>query len=133
MIYVGWTKQFPGAMAPKAKPVQAMVGVSRDGGRTFAPPIRLPDGAYTPPLLEAARASAPGSPADAYVRANFGGDRLTFAVDDDGTAYAVWMSASANITPRPAPAPSCRSRPTRAGRGRPPRSPPSTSPMDARA
>lgn len=105
-VYVAWTKQFRGATGANAKPIQAMVAVSNDGGRTFAPPVRLADGAYTEAVLARAKASASGSPSegaeDAYQPANFGGDRAAFGVDGEGTVYAVWMSATtSNVRPRP--------------------------------
>ncbi|MGH9263831.1 MAG: hypothetical protein ACRD1D_03995 [Acidimicrobiales bacterium] len=105
-VYVGWTKQFPGATGANAKPIQAMVAVSNDGGRTFAPPVRIADGAYTPEVLARARESATGSApaaADTYQPANFGSDRVALTVDGEGAAYAVWMSAtSSRVSPRPA-------------------------------
>ena len=111
VIYVTWVKQFPGTSGATAKPIQAMVGVSRDGGRTFAPAIRLSDGAFTPEVFDRARASAPpatGAAATAapsgYVPANFGGDRPTVTVDANGTAYAAWFSVTtSNVSPRPTP------------------------------
>jgi hypothetical protein len=103
VVYVGWTKQFPGATGANARPIQAMVAVSRDAGRTFDPPVRLADGAYTDEVLDRARAAARADgPGEGYEPANFGGDRPTLAVGGDGTVYAMWMSATtANVRPRP--------------------------------
>ncbi|MDQ4097028.1 MAG: glycoside hydrolase [Actinomycetota bacterium] len=106
VVYVTWVKQFPGATGANAKPIQAMVGVSRDGGKTFAPPIRLSEGAFTPEVLSRARTSAgsPGVATDGYIPTNFGGDRPTVTVDANGTAYAAWFSVTtSNVNPRPAP------------------------------
>jgi hypothetical protein len=108
-IYIGWTKQFPGTSGATAKPIQATVAVSTDGGRTFGPTMHIADGAYTPEVLARARASASGTaPAagtpDTYVPANFGSDRIALTVDGNGTVYAAWFSVTAaRVTPRPQP------------------------------
>jgi hypothetical protein len=114
IVYVGWRRQSPGLSSPNEAPAQPMVSMSADGGETFSPPVSAVAGAFDSPQARAeplkarsapsATATAPpaGSRAaqpDSAV--NFGGVNPRIVVDDKGTAYAMWIATTANLSPGP--------------------------------
>jgi hypothetical protein len=121
IVYVGWFRSFPNLLAPNLEPVHPMVGVSSDGGKTFAPPVDVSKGAFdspavrtqafqgttTVPTLPGATTTTavPGSrAAQPDLVANFGGRDTSVAVGNNGTVYVAWRSQTANHNPRPLPA-----------------------------
>ncbi len=121
IVYVSYSQRKPNAVAPNAVPNQPVVSVSTDGGRTFADPVSVVDGAFTPAVRSDAfskvttTTAAPGPttttttpPPDSRAAqpdqaANFGGGRSYITVDDKGTLYAAWPSSTANIATPPPP------------------------------
>ncbi len=119
-VYIGSGRRQPGFSGPNALPVQPVVAVSTDGGKTFGEPVNLAESAFTDPAVRqnafrstttvAAGASTtttttppPGSrAANPDQAANFGGFGPSLTVDDKGTVYAIWPATYANVTPRPA-------------------------------
>jgi hypothetical protein len=109
-----------------------VVLVSRDGGRTFAPPVTITGRFFdeNKPLIDQALTSRTTNPATTTTTAvagslgatpaqaaNFGsaGNGQGLAMDDEGNLYYGWMTASANITPS-APSAIVLSRSTDQGR-----------------
>jgi len=127
-IYVTFNISRPNATAPNAAPSLPMVAVSRDGGRTFADPTNLSDRIFEPQALRdqafAAVTTTTAAPnvtttstttpaadskaAQPNQAANFAGSgaraSVTAGVDGKGTAYVMWLSGTANVTPAPPPA-----------------------------
>ena len=128
VVYVTFNISRPDLSAPNAAPVTPMVGVSRDGGRTFAEPVNLADKMFDNPTVRSQAFSAvtttvpapnatttttttppAGSKAaEPDQAANFGGSSgrssVTAGVDGEGTAYIMWLTGTANVTPSPPPA-----------------------------
>jgi hypothetical protein len=90
------------------------VAVSTDGGVTFSTPVSAVAGAFdTPegraePLKVRGAPSAGATPPPAGSRAaqpdaavNFGGVNPRIVVADNGTAYAMWIATTANLSPGP--------------------------------
>ena len=115
-VYVGSGRRQPGFSGANALPVQPVVAVSTDGGKTFGEPVNLAESAFgdgatrqkafqsattvpnaptttTPPA--GSRAATPDQ------AANFGGFGPGLTVDNKGTAYAIWPATYANLNPRP--------------------------------
>ena len=115
-VYVGSGRRQPGFSGSNALPVQPVVAVSTDGGKTFGEPVNLAESAFgdgatrqkafqsattvpnaptttTPPA--GSRASTPDQ------AANFGGFGPGVTVDARGTVYAIWPATYANLNPRP--------------------------------
>ena len=122
IVYVSYSLRKPNAVAPNAEPNEPAVQVSTDGGRTFGDPINAVDGAFASPAVRSdafskvtttlpppgptTTTTAPpaGSRADQPdQQANFGGGKSYMAVDDKGTVYVAWPSATANIANPPPP------------------------------
>ncbi|HEX3622747.1 MAG TPA: sialidase family protein [Acidimicrobiales bacterium] len=118
IVYVGASRRSPGFAAPNAAPNQPIVMVSTDGGKTFGEPIDVSQAAFSDAGLRqkafSATTTVPAAPgvttttAPAGSRAaqpdqavNFGGFGPSMTVDNKGTVYAIWPSASANVTPSP--------------------------------
>ncbi|HEX2048684.1 MAG TPA: sialidase family protein [Acidimicrobiales bacterium] len=119
-VYIGSGRRQPGFSGPNALPVQPVVAVSTDGGRTFGEPVNLAESAFNDPAMRqnafrstttvAAGATTtstttppPGSrAANPDQAANFGGFGPSITVDDKGTVYAIWPATYANLNPRPA-------------------------------
>ncbi len=121
IVYVGASRRQPGLSSPNAAPNQPILLVSTDGGKTFGDPIDLSQTAFTDAKLRQAAFSAttttlpaPGAttttttvpPAGSRAAqpdqaANFGGFGPSVTVDNKGTVYAVWPSATANVSPSP--------------------------------
>jgi len=117
-VYVGYTTRLPGFVSPNGAPNITTVVASTDGGRTWGEPVQLPatifnDAAKRNEALTA-RTTVPANPnattttVAAGSRAaqpdqvvNFGGFQPVVSVGKDGTAYAIWPSTTANITPGP--------------------------------
>ena len=116
VVYIGSGRRQPGFSGPNALPVQPVVAVSTDGGKTFGEPVNLAESAFTDPAMRqnAFRATTtvpnatttttppPGSrAANPDQAANFGGFGPSLTVDDKGTVYAIWPATYANLSPRP--------------------------------
>lgn len=121
IVYVTFNLARPGFTAPNAVPTKPMVAVSRDGGRTFADAVDLSakafdgqgvrDSAFTAvttttvaPNATTTTTAAPAAGSKAAQpnqAANFGGSTARAVVDKKGTAYVLWQSATANVTPAP--------------------------------
>jgi len=125
IVYVTFNVSRPNLTAPNAAPALPMVAVSRDGGRTFADPVSLADKIFDNPALRDQAFSAvttttlapnatttttttpaAGSrAAQPNQAANFAGSSgrasITAGVDGKGTAYVMWLSGTANVTPAP--------------------------------
>ena len=132
-VYVTFNISRPTATAPNAVPAQPMVAVSSDGGRTFADPVNLSNKIFEPQALRdqafAAVTTTTAAPnvtttstttpaagskaAQPNQAANFAGSgaraSVTAGVDGKGTAYVMWLSGTANVTPSP---PSARGSPS---------------------
>ncbi|MDQ6727394.1 MAG: glycoside hydrolase [Actinomycetota bacterium] len=120
-VYVSFNLSKPGLVAPNAVPAVPMVAVSKDGGRTFGAPTDLSAKVFEPAALRdqaltarttttvAANATtttttippAGSKAADPGQVANFGGSGARLGVDAKGVAYALWQSATSNVTPSP--------------------------------
>ncbi len=123
-VYVTFNISKPNLVAPNAAPALPMVAVSHDGGRTFGEPTNLADklfdsqavrdqafGAVTtttaaPGPTTTTTAPAAGSKAATPNQAaNFAGSAgrasITAGVDGKGTAYVLWLTGTANVTPAP--------------------------------
>ena len=127
-VYVTFNISKPNATAPNAAPSLPMVAVSRDGGRTFGEPTNLADKIFEPqavrdqafakvttttaaPNVTTTSTTTPAAGSKAAQpnqAANFAGSgaraSVTAGVDGKGTAYVLWMSGTANVTPAPPPA-----------------------------
>jgi len=127
-VYVTFNISRPNLTAPNAAPSLPMVAVSRDGGRTFGEPTNLSDKIFEAQALRdqafakvttttaapnvtttSTTTPAAGSKAaQPNQAANFGGSgaraSVTAGVDAKGTAYVMWLSGTANVTPAPPPA-----------------------------
>ena len=124
VVYVTFARSLPNVLAPNAVPANPMVAVSQDGGRTFGDAINLSDKVFdaqgirdqalsavttttaAPGPTTTTTAPAAGSKAATPNQAaNFGsaGTRngMVARVDSKGTAYVMWPTGSANITPAP--------------------------------
>ena len=125
IVYVAFAITAQGLSAPNAAPGKAMVGVSRDGGRTFAEPVNLADKLFETPearqqMLSAVTTTVPAAgattttttipPANSKAAqpnqaANFGASTnrgsMTAGVDGKGKVYISWLTGTANITPAP--------------------------------
>ena len=118
-VYIGSGRRQPGFSGPNAFPVQPVVAVSTDGGKTFGEPVNLAESAFNDASMRqnALRATTtvpnasttstttppPGSRAATPDQAaNFGGFGPSLTVDRKGTVYAIWPATYANISPRPA-------------------------------
>ena len=122
VVYVNWSRTQNAATNQDAP--QPMVGVSRDGGKTFDEPVTMIGAAFeadtvrtdalkttttTTPVGSTTTTStttpAPGTrAATPNQAANFGGINAALVLGANGTVYSVWRSATANITPTPASA-----------------------------
>lgn len=124
-VYVTFNVTRPNLTSPNAVPARPMVSVSRDGGRSFDGPVSLSDRIFESPALREQALSAvtttvpapnasttttttppAGSRAAQPNQAdNFAGSAarasVTAGVDGEGTAYVLWMSGTANVTPTP--------------------------------
>lgn len=124
-VYVTFNITRPSPSSPNAVPPTPVVGVSRDGGRTFAEPVNLADKMFESPAVRqqafaavtttvpepnATTTTTTTPPANSKAAqpdqaANFGGSSgrasVTAGVDGEGTAYILWMSGTANVTPSP--------------------------------
>ena len=124
IVYVTFSRSRANPPAPNALPSNPMVAVSRDGGRTFGEAIDLSQGVFASAEVrdQALKAvttttAAPGPtstttipPANSKAaqpnqEANFGsaGSRngMVARLDNKGTAYVMWPTGTANITPSP--------------------------------
>jgi hypothetical protein len=118
IVYVTYRRSLVDQPTGSSAPPQPMVSVSIDGGRTFAEPVSavgntFADGGLraqaigaTTTTIASPTATTTTIPAGSLAAApnqaaNFGGSNPGLAVDDDGTVYAAWKSATANITPSP--------------------------------
>ena len=125
VVYITFNITKPNATAPNAEPARPMVAVSRDGGRNFEAPVSLAEKMFDSPdvrqqALSAATTTtaAPNATttsttipavgsraAQPNQVANFGGSQarasVTAGVDGKGTAYVMWLTGTANITPTP--------------------------------
>lgn len=123
IIYVSYSRRLPNAVAPNAEPNQPTVAVSTDGGRSFGEPVNVVAGVFANAALradglsKATTTTAPPGPTTTTTappagsraatpdqEANFGGGKSSIAVDDKGTIYVAWPSATANIAAPPPPA-----------------------------
>lgn len=124
-VYLTFNIAKPSPAAPNAVPAIPAVAVSHDGGRTFGEPVNLADKQFDSPAVReqafgavTTTVPAPGAtttttttpPATSKAAqpnqaANFGGSAgrasVTAGVDGKGTAYVLWMSGTANVTPAP--------------------------------
>ncbi len=121
IVYVSYSQRKPNAVAPNAVPNQPVVSVSTDGGRSFADPVSVVDGAFTPAVRSDGFAkvtttiagpgpttTTPTPPAGSRAaqpdqEANFGGGKSSLTLDDKGTIYSAWPSATANVATPPPP------------------------------
>ena len=118
-VYIGSGRRQPGFTGGDSLPVQPVVAVSTDGGKTFGEPVNLAESVFTDGAMRqnALRTATtlPGAPAPTTTvpaagsraatpdqAANFGGFGPGIAVDTKGTAYAIWPATYANLVPRPA-------------------------------
>ncbi|MGH9263190.1 MAG: sialidase family protein [Acidimicrobiales bacterium] len=118
-VYIGSGRRQPGFSGANALPVQPVVAVSTDGGKTFGEPVNLAESAFTDPgmrqnafrsattVANATTTSTTTPPPESRAAnpdqaANFGGFGPSLTVGDNGTVYAIWPATYANLTPRPA-------------------------------
>ncbi len=118
IVYVTYRRSLVDQPTGSSAPAQPMVSVSTDGGRTFAEPVSAVGKTFAEAGLRTqaigATTTTTASPtattttvpsgslaATPNQEANFGGSNPGLAVDDDGTVYAAWKSATANISPSP--------------------------------
>lgn len=124
VIYVTFSRSRSQPPAPNAVPSNAMVAVSRDGGRTFDEAIDLSAGVFesqavrdqafaavtTTTLASGPTTTTTIPPANSKAAtpnqaANFGsaGSRngMVARLDSKGTAYVTWPTGAANVTPAP--------------------------------
>lgn len=116
-VYIGSGRRQPGFSGPNALPVQPVVAVSTDGGRTFGEPVNLAESVFNDPAMRQnafrSTTTVPNAPttttpppgsraATPDQAANFGGFGPSLTVDDKGTVYAIWPATYANLNPRPA-------------------------------
>lgn len=123
IVYVTWQRGLTGKTAPNAEPTRVFTAISTDGGRSFgdqiemtadawkseaprAEALRLAPTATTipPPNVSTTTTTTPAAgsrAAQPNQAANFGGRNPTSAIDDKGTVYVLWHTATANITPAP--------------------------------
>ncbi len=116
IVYVTYASRQTNAAAPNAAPNMTSLVVSTDGGRKYSAPVLLPVGAFTDQANRdralTARTTIPAAPnattttvvagsraAEPNQVANFGGFEADVTVADEGTVYAAWPPATANITP----------------------------------
>ena len=111
IVYVSWRLGLQNQPTGSSAPSHAMVGVSRDGGRTFGAPINLDQDVYEAGDVRAAAlqtgTSIPGTttttaPAGSLATqpdqaANFGSGNNGIAISDKGIVYAAWPSAVSNM------------------------------------
>jgi hypothetical protein len=124
-LYVTFNIARPNPSAPNANPPMPVVSVSNDGGRTFGAPVNLADKQFDDPAIRrqafaavtttvpapnATTTTVTTPPANSKAAqpdqsANFGGSgaraSVQTGVDGKGTAYVLWMSGTANVTPSP--------------------------------
>lgn len=123
VIYVTFSRSRTNPPAPNAVPSNAMVAVSRDGGRTFDEAVDLTQGVFASQAVRdqafaavtTTIASGPTStttipPAASKAatpnqESNFGsaGSRngMIARIDSKGTAYVTWPTGVANLSPNP--------------------------------
>ena len=125
IVYITFNVSKPGFTAPNQEPSRPMVAVSRDGGRTFAAPTDLAGNFFEPQALRDQALSAvttttaapnasttttttPAAGSRAATpnqAANFAGssgrNHIHVRVDGKGTAYVLWLSGTANVSPSP--------------------------------
>ena len=125
IVYVTFGIAYPGFTAPNQRPNTPMVAVSRDGGRTFEAPANLADRFFEPQALRdqalAAVTTTTAAPnasttttttpaagsraATPNQAANFAGsggrNHIQAGVDGKGTAYVLWLSGTASVSPSP--------------------------------
>lgn len=115
IVYVSVRAGFPNTAAPNSKIQQPWVLISRDGGKTFEPPVIITgdyfQGAGITDKALSARTTIPGTtttlaPAGSLGEkpnnpANYGsaGNGQGLVMDSKGTLYYAWLTASANVTP----------------------------------
>ncbi|MGI8983479.1 MAG: sialidase family protein [Acidimicrobiales bacterium] len=118
IVYVTYRRGYSGTQSGNGRPSTPMVGVSTDGGRTFAEPAPLVAGFFEQAgdrgsAIQATTTVPPTSPTTAPAAgtlaaqpdqgASFGGGNPSITIDDKGTVYGAWKSASSNISPSPPP------------------------------
>jgi hypothetical protein len=118
-VYIGSGRRQPGFTGANSLPVQPVVAVSTDGGKTFGEPVNLAEAAFADSALRQkalqTATTLPGTTAPTTTvppagsraatpdqAANFGGFGPGITVDNKGTAYAIWPATYANLAPRPA-------------------------------
>jgi hypothetical protein len=124
VVYVTFSRSVANPPAPNAVPSMPMVAVSRDGARTFGDAVNLSEKVFDDQAIRdqalaavTTTTAAPGPtttttapPAGSKAAtpnqaANFGsaGTRngMVARVDAKGTAYVMWPTGTANITPAP--------------------------------
>lgn len=116
IVYVTFRQNFPNTSAPNSKIQQPAILISRDGGKTFAPPVvmtgsffsdnkQVVDQGLTTRTTNPATTTTTAAPntlgANPANPANYGsaGNGQGFAMDDKGNLYYGWMTSSANVTP----------------------------------
>ena len=118
IVYATYRRGYSGTPSGSGRPSMAMVAVSTDGGRNFAEPEPLVGDFFeqagsrgsaiqattTVPETTPTTAPAPDSlAARPDQAANFGSSNPSITIDDDGTVYAAWKSATSNVSPSPPP------------------------------
>jgi len=124
VVYVTFSRSLANPPAPNAEPSSPMVAVSRDGGRTFGDAVNLAEGVFEPQAVRdqalaavTTTTAAPGPTSTTTIPpagskaaepnqvANFGsaGSRngMVARLDAKGTAYVMWPTGTANVTPAP--------------------------------
>lgn len=121
IVYVTWQRGLTARVAPNAEPTRVFTSISTDGGRTFGEQIEMTADAWkaegprsealkiapsvtTIPPTGATTTTAPAAgsrAAEPNSAVNFGGRNPTSTIDDKGTVYILWHTATANITPAP--------------------------------
>ena len=121
IVYITWQRGLTARTAPNAEPTRVFTAISTDGGRTFgdqiemtadawkadgvrAEALRIAPSVTTIPPTGATTTTAPAAgsrAAQPNQAVNFGGRNPTSTIDDKGTVYVLWHTATANITPAP--------------------------------
>ncbi len=120
IVYVMYRRAFTNRSSPNAAPQQAMVAISRDGGRTFEEPVAATGNVYEDSAVREQALTArttttagPGTtttvpPAGSLASrpndiANYGASSngQGLVLDDDGNLYVTFMSEVANVSGAP--------------------------------
>jgi hypothetical protein len=110
IVYVSWRTGLQNQPTGSSAPSHAMVAVSRDGGRTFGPPINMDEGVYreggareslsrtgtTIGGTTTTTAPANSLAAQPNQEANFGSGNNGLAISDKGVVYAAWPTSASN-------------------------------------